>query len=190
MKWYSNNCGHYTSLGFAGSRARPYDMVTGAFPSCFLTCIAGVTVACVRGRGRQQMDGEHSQMINSSQSAWIELPALVCFPLLLFSKSVLYHIVMVALLGLLPFSSLHWVIVPTAGLSNSGLHGSAVGGETPAASSVIEFQTSSAGGDDEGTEITSPHVGWRGREGLGKLAVLFARKLNSPYLLESVLEKK
>lgn len=50
-----------------------------------------------------------------------------------------------------------------------------------AASSVIEFQTSSAGGDNEGTEITSYcDVWWRCREGLGKVAVLFVRKLN-PY---------
>lgn len=89
------------------------------------------------------------------------------------------------------------MIVPTAGVSNSGLHGSAVGGETLAASSVIELQTSSAGGDNEGTEITSYcDVWWRCREGLGKVAVLFVRKLNpypaltSSYPLESVLEKK
>lgn len=63
-------------------------------------------------------------------------------------------------------------------------YGSAVDGETPAASNVIEFQTSSAGEDNEGTEITSYcDVWWRGREGLGKLAVLFVRKLNSPYPL-------
>lgn len=36
------------------------------------------------------------------------------------------------------------MIVPVGGVSNSGLHGSAVDGETPAASSVIEFQTFSA----------------------------------------------
>lgn len=87
------------------------------------------------------------------------------------------------------------MIVQTAGGSNSGLHRSAVGGETLAASSVIEFQTSSAGGD-EGTEITSYCGVWRCREGLGKVAVLCVRKLNpypalsSPYPLESVLERK
>lgn len=61
-------------------------------------------------------------------------------------------------------------------------HRSAVCGETLAASSVIEFQTSSTGGDNEGTEITSHcDVWWRCREGLlGKVAVLCVRKLN-PY---------
>lgn len=52
-----------------------------------------VATACVHERGRQQVDGEHSHMINSSQSAWIELPALVCFPLLPFSNAVLYYTV-------------------------------------------------------------------------------------------------
>lgn len=51
-------------------------------------------MARVLERGRQQMDGEHAEMINSSQSAWIELPALVCFALLLFSSAVLYCTVM------------------------------------------------------------------------------------------------
>lgn len=156
-------------------------MVIGAFPSCFLTCTAVVIIACVHERGRQQADGERSQMINSSQSARIELPALVCFPLLLFSNAVPYHIVMgsccrlvALLLAALSDCSSCWDIQ----------HVSAVGGETPAASSVIEFQTSSAGGDNEGTGITSYcDVWWRGREGLGKLAVLFVRKLNSPYPL-------
>lgn len=83
------------------------------------------------------------------------------------------------------------MFVPAAGVFSSGLHGSAVGDETPAASTVIEFQTSSAGGDNEGTEITSYcDVWWRGREGLGKVAVLFVGKLSSPYPLESMLENK
>lgn len=81
------------------------------------------------------------------------------------------------------------MFVPTAGVFISGLCGSAVGDETPAASTVIEFQMSSAGGDNEGTEITCD-VWWRGREGLGKVAVLFVGKLSSPYPLESVLENK
>lgn len=91
LKWYCNNCGHYTSVGFAGSRARPHHMVTWTFHSCFLTCVAVLTIACAHEKSRQQMDGEHSQIINFSQSAWIELPALACFPLLLFSNAVLYH---------------------------------------------------------------------------------------------------
>lgn len=126
------------------------------------------------------MDGEHSRMINSSRSAWIELPALVCFPLLLFSNAVLWHTVMgscsrlvALLLAALCDCSSCWCI----------RHGSAVDGETPSASNVIEFQMSSAGGDIEETEISYCYIWWRGREGLGKLAVLFVRKLRSPYPL-------
>lgn len=138
-------------------------------------------VVSTREAGSRWMDGEHSQMINSSQSTWVELPALVCFPLLLFSNAVPCHIVMgscsrlvALLLAVLSDCFSCWDIQ----------HGSAVGAETPAASHVIEFQTSSAGGDNEGTEITAYcDVWWRGRAGLGKLAVLFVRKLNSSHPL-------
>lgn len=89
------------------------------------------------------------------------------------------------------------MIVLTAGIY-SGLNGSAVDDETPAAFSGTEFQTSSAGVNchGRGMEIMGEQkshlncVWWRGREGMGKLAVPFVKKLNSPYPFESTLEKK
>lgn len=172
------------------SRTRPCDMVTGAFPPCFLTCTVVVTIACVHERGRQQMDGEHSQMINSSQNAWIELPALVCFPLLLFSNAVLYYTIMgscyrlVALLTVLSDRSNWWCIQQWITWECCWWWNSC----------CLQCDWISdifCCGDNVGTEITSYcDVWWRDREGLEKLAVLFVRKLNSPYPLELVLEKK
>lgn len=49
---------------------------------------------CLCPRERQAADGWRAFSItNSSWSAWIELPALVCFPLLLFSNAVLHYTV-------------------------------------------------------------------------------------------------
>lgn len=59
LKRYCSYCGHCTPAGFSGSRARPYRTVLWTFCSCFLTCVAVLTVLLVpmRETGSRWMEG-------------------------------------------------------------------------------------------------------------------------------------
>lgn len=135
-----------------------------------------------------QRDGERSLIINFSWSAWLELPPLVCFPLKCCPFSWRAPV-----LGFIS-SLLHLLVVLAVSMCYiySGLNGSAVNDETPAAFSGTEFQTPSAGAGCHGRDVEimgdRNHISlWRL---VGKLAVPFVKKLNSPYPLEWTLEKK